>query len=122
MQNGTEFRSTWKEVNRFMRDNVAVVVSQSDHRRPRYSYELLFLFQGRDLRHHMVFWQGQGKVEIFRLGSVIAALIEEAEDWIAEKIQEDENLILEVKERREREQIARDKPKTIGGTHQKKTA
>jgi hypothetical protein len=62
-----------------------------------------------------IYARGRGKIEIARVGEVLAKLVKEAEDWIHNETQYHEDQLIEDKVRREQKGMKRDdKPKGLG--------
>jgi len=123
MQNA--FKRTWSEDAVFeSRDgSIAVKVSKSNDRFPMFNLELIALDVAPGLGPKKTFsrlrlnYLGRktGRIEIVRIGSVVANLFEQAEDYIAEQLQTAENDWIEWSEQKALRDDAHSKPPQLPG-------
>ncbi len=103
----------WKWVKDFEDDiGLLVRVTESQQFRPRYSMEIGKMgHENKLLRHIGVMSEGQGKIRLTHdLGYRISELMKEAQRWIEEKMQANEDRFIEEKANREKAEMDRGKP------------
>jgi hypothetical protein len=107
-----KFVATWIEDKRFADGVCLVVVKRSNHHRTRYSYEVLFQNLDRVGRFTYLRSEGEGtgKITCTRNSDSIGRAVTQAEDYISDMYQAQEDEAIERNAEKERAALNRDKP------------
>jgi len=117
------FQRTWSEAVVFVSKDgtIAVKVSKSNDRFPMFNLEVVAIEPGpgpkKTFSRLRLGFEGRktGRIAINRIGSTVAGLIEQAEDFISEALQEAENDWISWSEAKAHREIDRGKPEQRPG-------
>jgi hypothetical protein len=111
-QEKPRFIPVWAEDKLFPQGSVTVVVKRSNHHRARYSYEIVFAGRERPSRFCYVRTSGEGtgRIEIEVAAHSIESAVIDAENYIRDMYQAQEDEAIDRKAAKERANADRDKP------------
>ena len=106
------FIPQWTEDKRFTQGPIIVVVKRSNHWSPRYSYEILFAGREKQSRFYFVRMSGEGtgKIAIEESAESLLIACHNAESYIRDMYQRQEDEAIEKKAEKERRALDKDKP------------
>src|SRR5271169_5359593 len=116
--NSKVFIPKWVEGKRIVDGSVAAVIQRSDHYRPYYSYEIVFVRNGKQSRFCSVYRINSntlGRAAIEENSNAIFRVIKEAEAYILAAYQLQEDNAIEQRAEKERASLDRGKPATKPG-------